>query len=287
MKTATAALASLLFVFGAAPQNRSLARPEFDVASVKECAPGKSAQSATSPGRLTLGCWSLRTLIQQAYDVFASGKSDPLNPGTPTLTIEGLPGWANTAMYSIEATVATPQTAAMMRGPMMQVLLEARFQLKLHREQREVPAWLMTVDPAPRKLHEARANTCEPYDFSEAINMVPSGQIFCGVPSILRRGPLTILDIHGITLQSFAKSLHPDGRPVVDRTGLGGRFDIHLEWGADDPNTQPASAGVAVDPSPHATVIEAMREQLGLRLTTGRAIGEFLVVDHIEKASGN
>lgn len=208
--------------------NAAHGTPKFAVASVKACSPAdKSARSRTDAGGLSLSCWSLLTLIQQAYDVFASGKPDILNPaGIPTMPVERLPGWAEAALYSIDAKTDTAQTAAMMRGPMMQALLEERFRLKLHREQREVPAYRMTLAPGRLKLQPAREDSCEPYDFSEALNEAPGDRVFCGVPKINRRGPLAVLEVHGITLRAFARSLRPDGRPVIDATGLKGRFDI-------------------------------------------------------------
>jgi uncharacterized protein (TIGR03435 family) len=227
-------------------------------------------------------------LIQQAYDVFGSGKADILNPGTPSFIMEGLPGWVNSARYSIDAKTDSPQNAAMMRGPMMQALLEERFDLKVHREKREVPAYLLTVAKGRLKLHETPEGTCVPFDFSEALNMKPTDQTtFCAVPTIIRRGPLTIVDAHGITLGAFSKMLHPDGRPVIDQTGLNGMFDIHFEWESDVPNPSATAAGVASDPSPNASANVALREQLGLQLTSGRGISEFLIVDHIEKAREN
>jgi uncharacterized protein (TIGR03435 family) len=173
---------------------------------------------------------------------------------------------------------------------MMQALLEDRFDLKVHLEKREVPVYLMTVAKGALKLHETREGTCEPFDFSEALNMTPAGQTFCALPNVTRRGPVTILDAHGITLGAFAKMLHPDGRPVIDQTGLNGAFDIHLEWGPDvpyQPDTTTAATGVASDPSSSAPFVVALREQLGLQVNSGRGISEFLVVDHIGKASEN
>jgi len=237
-----------------------------------------------------LGCWNLKTLIQMAYAVFGSGKADILNPGTPSFPVEGLPDWVNSARYSIDTRTKSPESAAMMRGPMMQALLEDRFDLKVHLEKREVPVYLMTVAKGALKLHETREGTCEPFDFSEALNMTPAGQTFCALPNVTRRGPVTILDAHGITLGAFAKMLHPDGRPVIDQTGLNGAFDIHLEWGPDvpdQPDTTTAATGVASDPSSSAPFVVALREQLGLQVNSGRGISEFLVVDHIGKASEN
>lgn len=211
--------------------------PTFEVTSVKECKSGDAVPpSNSSPGRLSLGCFNLKVIIQQAYDVFASGKTDPVNPVTPVTPIEGLPPWADSARYSIDAMTEHPQSAAMMRGPMMQGVLEDRSHLKVHRESREGAVYLMTAAKAGVKLKSTKEGSCLPLDFAEALNMKPGDQIWCGLPMIVRKGSVTILDIHGIPLSTFAKLLHPDGSLVIDRTGITGVFDISSGMG-------PGSAG--------------------------------------------
>jgi uncharacterized protein (TIGR03435 family) len=235
---------------------------------------------------LSLGCWQLKLLIQQAYDVFASGRVNPLNPAMPVTPIVDAPAWIGSARYSIDAKTESPQTAATMRGPMMQALLEERFQLKTHRETREVPVYIMTVARGGLKLQHTREGSCTPLDFGEALNMKPGGgETWCITPMVSRKGPLMVFDVHGITLDVFAKLLNP-GRPVIDRTGLAGDFDIHLEWEPDAHDSPAPDAGVASDPG-HSSAVEATREQLGLRLDPGRGPREFLIVDRVEKPSGN
>lgn len=295
---AVVSIALLALPFPATPQGipsgSSISlTPKFEVASIRECLPkqpkAEIPPSRTFAGGISLGCWNLKTLIQMAYDVFASGKADLLNAGTPSVPVEGLPNWVDSALYSIEAKTENPQSAAMMRGPLMQQLLEARFGLRIHREQREVPVYLLTVAKGSLKLRRTEDGACAPYDFSEALNMKPTDRVLCALPAVTRRGPSTILDVHGITLGAFSKILHLDGRPVIDNTGLDGPFDIHLEWGSDPPDQSGnvAAAAVAKDPSPHAALIAAVREQLGLQLNSGRGSREFLVVDHIERPGEN
>ena len=96
-----------------------------------------------------------------------------------------------------------------------------------------------------------------------------------------------VFDVHGMTLEVFCKLLHPDGLPVINRTGLMGAFDIHLEWEPDAANSPTPDNGVASDPSPHTSAIVATRQQLGLRLDHGKGPQEFLVIDHVEKPSQN
>jgi uncharacterized protein (TIGR03435 family) len=94
-----------------------------------------------------------------------------------------------------------------------------------------------------------------------------------------------VFEMRGATLDAFAQLLHPGGHPVVNRTGLTGTFDFHLEW-EDDAADSP-DGGVGSDPSPHAYQNEAVRKQLGLRLDPGKITRELLVIDHVEKPSAN
>ena len=94
-----------------------------------------------------------------------------------------------------------------------------------------------------------------------------------------------VWDGHGMSLDVFAKYLRLD-RPVIDRTGLTGPFDIHLELMPDPPSPpSPPGVGAAVDPRP--AIVNAMAEQLRLRLEPGIGPREFLVIDRIEKLAEN
>jgi uncharacterized protein (TIGR03435 family) len=166
-------------------QSASPAKPKFEVASVKECkGADRPPPSISSPGTLSLGCWNLRTVILQAYEVFASGKFDPLNP-MPSTPVEGDPAWIRSARYSFDAKSDSPQSGAMMRGPMMQVLLEERFHMKTHRETREVPIYLLTVDKGGPKFQAAKQGSCQPSDTSG--DLIPHFDgIPCGEPRVSR-----------------------------------------------------------------------------------------------------
>jgi uncharacterized protein (TIGR03435 family) len=282
----TAVLAAPLFT---APQDPA-ARPKFEVASIKECTDtDRPPPSTSSPGRLGLSCWPLWRLIADAYETFASGKVNPLNPLVPR-PIEGAPAWVNSARYSIDAKAEGPQSGAMMRGPMMQTLLEDRFQLKIHRETREVSAYIMTVAKGGPKLHrtvEGSCNPIDPTDLTQSLKILPGGKPWCLLPTNGSKGPLLVFDVHGMTLDTFCKFLLPKDRPVIDRTGLSGAYDIHLEWPPDAPNSPAPDGGAASDPSPHTSATVAMREQLGLRLDPGKGTREFLMIDRVEKPSRN
>ncbi len=141
------------------------APPEFDVVSIKPCAAGeRPAQMILSPSRISLPCYAVMRLMQNAYEIFAEGKVNPLNPIFPLDPIEGGPPWVNSATYTIDAKPQTPQPVAMMVGPMMRALLEDRFHLKLHRETRQVAAFLMTVAKSGAKLKPSSPDSCRPMD---------------------------------------------------------------------------------------------------------------------------
>jgi uncharacterized protein (TIGR03435 family) len=261
-------------------------RPKFEVASVKECQSGeRSARSTISPGRLHLSCWNLKRLILQAYEVYGDGKVNPLNPSMPLAPLEGDPSWVSSTAYTVDAKAEEPESGAMMMGPIMQTLLEERFHLKVHRETRDVPAYLMTAERGGAKLQPSKDGSCAHLDPTDFAQPQPARDArICGYPSQQREGSTNHTYIYGVTLDIFAKMLHPNGKPVIDRTGLTGIYDIHMTRTADEP--APAS-GAASDPAPHASEIQSMREQLGLRLEPGKGPVEFLVIDHIERPSGN
>lgn len=263
-------------------------QPKFEVVSIKECADGsRPPPSTSSPGRLSLGCRAMWRLIGEAYDTFATGAVDPLKQPIPQRP-EGGPDWMDSARYTIDAKAETPQTGAMMRGPMMQAVLEDRFRLKIHRETREVSGYVMTVDKRGLKLHRTEEGSCDhldPTDFGQSPTPA-DGKPWCLIPLFTRNGPVTTLDIHGITLDGFATLLRPDGLPVFNQTGVSGAFDVHLEWEADLPNPAAAEQDTA-GTRYHMSAIQATREQLGLRLQRGKGSRDFLVVDHLERPSRN
>src|SRR5579872_3143675 len=99
-------------------------QPKFEVVSIKECADRSTPPPSTSsPGRVSLGCWPMWRLIGEAYDTFVTGAVDRLKQPVPQPP-EGGPNWIGSARYTIDAKVESPQTGAMMRGPMMQAVLE-------------------------------------------------------------------------------------------------------------------------------------------------------------------
>jgi uncharacterized protein (TIGR03435 family) len=212
----------------------------------------------------------LKELIQFAYGLYANGRT----PTPAPLQISGGPGWIDSDRFDIEAKAEGDASEEMMAGPMLQTLLEDRFRLKVHRETRERPVYALTVAKSGLKLQPLK-EACHPPD--------P-----CGVAKMRPNGQNMTLDVHAMGMVDFAGSLGLD-RPVIDKTGVAGIFDFHLEFVLDGAtpgnpfgNHDPASSGDGAAPSIF-TAIQA----LGLRLESAKGPVEFLVIDHVEKPSAN
>ena len=265
--------------------------PKFEVASIKPCIPtppgprgggGGSESQGVGSGHLNW-CRPVIQFITMAFSTYATGERDL----PEFLPIVGGPAWINSESYNINAKAEGNASMEMMLGPMLQALLEDRFGLKVHRETRTVPAYALTVTKRGPRLQPAKEG-CTPIDPTTAPQ--PGQKQLCGGPTngtIAGKSSIT-LDAHGLSLNEFSKSLASImGRPVVDKTGITGKFDFDLEFLPDE-----SSAGLRVrlasSDSPNATsIFTAIQEQLGLKLESTRGPGEFLVIDHIERPSEN
>ncbi len=233
----------------------------FDVATIKPSRPGTPGRLFTVHGRevLTINT-SLADLITQAYEVH-------------TRQVVGGPSWMESDKYDItgrplaEGVPNIAQLRAMIRS-----LLEDRFKLTIHRERRDLPAYALTVGKNGPKLTKNETN--------------PNG-----LPGLLFKG-LGMLPAVNATMADFAGVMQTAvlDRPVVDRTGLQGRFDFTLNWTPDD--SQFRSMGVQVPPPPAdgtgpPGLFTAIQEQLGLRLESVTAPVEAIVIDRVERPSEN
>jgi uncharacterized protein (TIGR03435 family) len=274
------------------------ATPKFEAASLKpSTACGASGGSVgrngggsgASPGRLDLKCRTAVDLIRTAYLQFADGKRTPPGRQAP---IEGGPAWIHSERYDIDAKAAGPATREMMSGPMLQALLEDRLKLKLHRETRDVPVYALTVAKGGAKLQPAQEGKCFPRD-TIRLSDRPPGLLPCGVfaPSAAKDG----VNMYGTTLANLCTQLSVVlDRDVIDKTGIAGVFDIHIdappadpvaEVPSDSPPRGPVARANLADPL-GAAVLHAI-QQVGLKLEPAKGPGEFLVIDHVEKPSEN
>ncbi len=286
--------------------------PKFEAVSIRPCALGNgrspngnsggNAVPASSPGRLStcrrlageLGPQGFEGLIEDAYGKYANGR---INPPWSIPKVEGGPAWLRNDPYIITATAAAPVTEAIMRGPMMQALLEDRFKLKLHRETHEAPVYHLTVAKGGSKLRLFQQRACVPMDAADTLEgprpAPPEGK-WCD-SGITGLGTIHVFG-RGVTLDAVAYLLSRNlDRPVIDQTGLAGLYDFDVEFARDPslagpPPPPPPPGGLPVDPSNQPSgpsIFTAVQERLGLRLEPAKGPREVLVIDSVERPSEN
>jgi uncharacterized protein (TIGR03435 family) len=180
--------------------------------------------------------------------------------------------WVESEKYDI---VGRPQAAGVPSLPQFRALLrnliEDRFQLKTHREKRNLPAYALVVGSSGPKMSRNETN--------------PNGP-----PGAGGKG-LGVMVFSNATMGDFATVMQGNilDRPVVDRTGLQGRFDFTLSWTPDE--SQYRQAGIQVPPAPADAklpgLFTAIQEQIGLRFESVTAPVEVIVIDSVEKPSQN
>ena len=270
----------------------SNAADSFEVASVKpssDCS-AVGVPMDTSPGRLALRCVTLRGLIGAASAVVGDRLS------ARRIEVLGGPAWLNSDRYDISAKAEGNPPRAKMLGPMLQRLLSERFKLSMHKESRDAPAYAMILSGGGIAPRPSKEGSCVPVDLNHppsgpsmqvGTKLAPCGEKFTGVP------PLLIADWHGVTMEEFA-AFHLAGfvdRPVVDKTGLTGRYDLHLEFVPERRSRQTAINGEFIGDSPDEGsgpfIFSALTQQLGLKLIRDKGSIDVIIVDHAEKPSAN
>jgi uncharacterized protein (TIGR03435 family) len=178
---------------------------------------------------------------------------------------------------------------------MIQNLLEKRFKLKLHREQKEMAIYELTVGENGPKVKVPAPDAApageDPWEIptysigKDGYPVFPAG-----------RGGLAGPNGHyrwtgfSLSMEEIVKTLSFHlGRPVVDATGLTGKYDINMTWSIDldwimERAGHPEMIGAASDNGPRGpTLIRAVQDQLGLKLNSTKGLGYIVVVDHVDK----
>jgi len=209
-----------------------------------------------------------------------------------------VPEWVRNMHYDIEARAAEPATKDQMRL-MMQSLLAERFKLAVHWETREAPVFALVPATAgklgPQLRQHPASDDCSTTAFSddavkgaagtESLSALP---ISCGMIAHLPPSASSAHRFGGrnVPLAMLAESMATQTglvvvpRPVIDGTGLKGRFDFWMEWTPEDTSEvdNHESGG---------TFREALKHQLGLKLEPEKGPVQVLVIDHVEQASEN
>ena len=270
--------------------------PAFEVATIKpgsaqDAAHGRMGVAYKPGGRIIATNAPLRLLIQFAYAAHDSpyqGHSDPLGASQ----VLGGPAWIDSEGYDIGAKPesSTDQTRAWL---MLQTLLADRFRLTLHRETRELPVYDLTAKKSGLKLPMAKDTRCVSFPPGTTPQHVP-GASDCGYAPLFLSS--TELQIEGKKLhmadliRGLARVL---GKPVLDKTGFTGEFDIDLNYTDEDIMKSPGSAapgdagGNRLPAGPNLSLVFAAMDQLGLKLQPAKGPVEVLVVDHAERPTPN
>ncbi len=268
-------------------QNLRAAALVYDVASIK---PNKSADDRTklmySPDGLTGTNVTVQMLVRLAY-------------GIQDNQISGAPTWFNSESYNIEAKMDSSVADEMRkmsedrlkveRQQMLQALLADRFRLTVHRESKDLPVYALVIAKNGPKLQKAKHGDTYA-DGLKGIDGLPAGPH----NMVLRgRGEFKA---QAQPISALARALsHALGRPVLDKTGLTGEYDIALQWtpesqtpmfkGTEDSQQSTGSRPSADSSGP--SIFTAIQEQLGLKLESQKGSAEILVIDHAEKPSEN
>jgi bla regulator protein BlaR1 len=284
----------------------------FEVASVKLLKPGSRFRAPNFPlggdgfrtdsgenphGRLSVA-FPLPRYIEFAYKL-------TLQPDLRQEMVARLPKWVDTDFVDIEAKAAGNPTKDQMRL-MMQSLLTERFHLAVHYETQDVPIYALTLTKpgkwGPKLIRHADGPPCAVSGHQNPATgrSDPGAAVFptdCeSDTSVTGKNGRIVQGSRNTTMALLAESLGRmggGGRPVVDRTGITDRIDYRLEWTLESkpvclPGPCPGIPGVEVEPDPNpVTFMDAVRDQLGLKLQSTKAPLRILVIDHIERPSEN
>jgi len=273
----------------ASAQGASADQPRFDVASVKPNTgePGRAlidGRAFRRSGRATVTNMTLLQMIQVLF-----------REHDPAMLIEGGPAWLNVDRFDIVAEADPGSDAAVPPGqplPRMNALLRAlladRFNLRTHIEHRQMQIYALV--PADRARPAAKLRPSKTIDCASAQN---DPERRCGLRQI---GPNRIVAM-GITLDDLALTLSGIGRmigldrPVENRTGIEGRFDVDARNDTLGAATGPGPAGqpipILAAPEQGARLITMLKEQLGLALRSVPGERDVLVIDHAERPTPN
>lgn len=232
----------------------------FDVASIRSSAAEATGSHISHPvhnGEFNAVNVTVRDLLEVAFAL-------------PETQMLGGPDWTATERFDIKARTgpavaeqlaALPADQAKLRKrQMLQALLADRFKVSAHAEDRDMRAFALAVAKGGPKLVSTNS----------AVTDLTGG-----------RGLISIKGGNdSLAVLAFELSWRL-GRPVVDRTGLQGRYEIKLTWSADD-----GASGTTPETS-DASLFTAIQEQLGLKLEPYKGPVPVLILDHAEKPSEN
>jgi uncharacterized protein (TIGR03435 family) len=238
------------------------ANPSFEVATIKPSKPDDQRKAFIVQGnQFHIINQPLTQIISFAFDVQVK-------------QVIGLPAWAESDKFDIDGK---PDGEGAPNGKqwkiMIQKMLADRFKLAFHKDKKELSVYVLSVSKTGAKLTK---NDSAPN----------------GLPSLFFGGGLGKLNVRNALMTDFTGLMQSAvlDRPVVDQTGLTGRFDFTLNWTPDD--SQFSGMGAKIPPPTDSAdappnLYTAIQEQIGLKLEATKAPADVMVIDSVEKPSAN
>jgi uncharacterized protein (TIGR03435 family) len=244
--------------------------PKFDVVTVKPSDPNRPGKLFTIRGRhvMTINT-NVNDLITFSY-------------GLHSKQIVDAPAWFATEKFDLDGV---PDVEGRPNSKQMKLLIQSaltdRFKLTYHHDKKELAVYALTVGKSGPRLTDTIHQPGEPVNF-------------------LFRKPGALM-VTNSTMKDFCDGMQAAvmDKPVVDHTGLTGKYDFTLNWTPDDsqfgqmgiPRPPPPPSGATAtstdDPNAPPALSTAMQEQLGLRFDSVKAPADVFVIDHVEKPSAN
>ncbi len=259
----------------------------YEVVSVKPCNPGTTGgYTMNTPDGYKATCALLIILIDYAYGIHYVEQ------------LPGAPSWISSERFDVDARMDVPVAEALQkmskddralaREQMLQALLADRFKLVVHRETRVLPVYALVIGKNGTKLKASKPDDNSPDRIKDAeghaaINLM---SMHAGEGGVTWKG-------QAVSMEHLIGLLSPQvGRMVVDKTGLTGNYDFTMQFAREQgpPATAASDApgGASLAPEPGgADLFTAIQEQLGLKLEATKAPIEVIVIDHVERPSGN
>jgi uncharacterized protein (TIGR03435 family) len=264
--------------------------PLYEVASVKPNANAAARQGLqVSPGRYTFTAYTLKSLIDVAFQRTPFDQREKM----------GGPDWIDKDRFDL---VVQAPAGAVLTGPdgfpagvfaMVRAVLADRFGLVTHNETRERPVYALTVARADRRPGDGlkRVQTDCAEGMRRMVAPGPDGPPPGPPPCSFGGGPGRIQG-NVVSLAMLSAILgRTVGRPVVDRTGIDGYFNLTLEFAPEAGIAGPLPPEVPrPDAAPRAdapSLFTALQEQLGLKLESTRAPVDVLVIDKATRPTEN
>jgi uncharacterized protein (TIGR03435 family) len=271
--------------------------PSFEVASIRPANPPDPRQrtdwrchggpGTQDPNRWTCPNVLLKNLVIWIFDL----------KGFQMTAVHSVPE----VWFAISAKIPDGTTKEQFRQMQLNLLIE-RFGLKFHREKKEIKGYELIIAKDGPKLKESKPKPSKETDEDpegpslvtppkvgkDGFPVLPPGRSMAYIVGSHARGQWM-----GITMEDFAVAITGTGfagpKPIIDRTGLKGKYDVALEWTPDiasaAPTMQDAQSTIpaASAPAGGPNIFKALQEQLGLKLVPKKLTVEMLVIDHIKK----